>query len=322
MVNLCEKIEMGAEEMRHAYCDALISEAASNPRIVSIDCDLSNSCGTNAFGAVFPDRAFNMGIAEQNGCAVCGGLSASGMVPFFHSFAVFSSRRICDQVFMSCAYAGHNVKIIGCDAGISASFNGGTHMAFEDVGIMRVIPTITIVEPSDPVMMKSVVPQMASINGVFYLRMPRKQVHSIYQSGSSFTIGKGAVLREGADVTLIASGMEVVEALWAAEALAAEGFSARVVDMFTIKPIDKLLVLECAQKTGAIVTAENENILGGLGSAVAEILVENHPVPMERVGIEDRFGEVGPVDYLKEHFGLTAPHIVKKAKQAIHRKPH
>lgn len=320
MVKVCNEIKVSPEEMRFAYCNALIEEAKKNKGIVSLDCDLSNSCGTKPFRKEFPDRAFNLGIQEQNACAMAGGLSASGMVPFVHTFAVFATRRIYDQIFMSCAYAGQNVKIIGCDAGVSAAFNGGTHMAFEDIGIMRVMPNVTIVEPSDPVMMRSILPQVAQTKGVFYLRMPRKTVYQIYEEGSEFTLGKAEVIREGTDVTLIATGMEVVQALRAADILAQEGISARVVDMFTIKPIDAECVIRCAEETGAIVTCENGNIIGGLGSAVAEVLAESKPVPMERVGVQDEFGEVGPQSYLEERFGLTAPFIVEKAKKVISRK--
>ncbi len=320
MVKLRKEMTVSSEEMRFAYCNALIAAAEKNPKIVSLDCDLSSSCGTKAFKKTFPQRAFNLGIQEQNACAMAGGLSATGLIPFFHTFAVFATRRVYDQIFLSCAYAGQNVKIVGCDAGVSAAFNGGTHMAFEDVGIMRVMPHVTIVEPSDPVMMRALVPQIAETYGVFYLRMPRKTVYQIYEEGSEFTIGKAEIIREGSDVTLIATGMEVIQALRAADQLAQDGISARVVDMFTIKPIDADCIKRCAAQTGAIVTCENENIIGGLGSAVAEVLVESKPVPMGRVGVADEFGEVGPQSYLEERFKLTAPFIVEKAKEVIARK--
>ena len=322
MVTLRKEFSMSSEEMRFVYCNALIAAAQQDPRIVSLDCDLSSSCGTKGFKKAFPERAFNLGIQEQNVCAMAGGLSAAGLIPFMHTFAVFATRRIYDQIFISCAYAGQNVKIVGCDAGVSAAFNGGTHMAFEDVGIMRVMPHVTIVEPSDPVMMRSLVPQIAKADGVFYLRMPRKNVYQIYEDGSAFTLGKAEIIREGTDITLIATGLEVVQALRAAEQLTKEGISARVVDMFTIKPIDVDCIKRCAAETGAIVTCENENIIGGLGSAVAEVLVESLPVPMGRIGVKDEFGEVGPQSYLEERFALTAPFIVEKAKEVIARKAH
>jgi transketolase len=276
--------------------------------------------GTKDFYKAFPDRAFNVGIEESNGCGVAAGMSATGLIPFFHSFAVFTSRRIYDQIFVSCAYAGLNVKLIGGDAGVSATYNGGTHMSFEDFGILRCIPDVTLIEASDAVMMKNIIPQVAKHYGVDYIRMPRKQVPRIYEEGSEFTIGKAVIVREGTDVSIIASGMTVYESIKAAEALAAEGISARVIDMFTIKPIDKDCIIECAKKTGAIVTVENHNIINGLGSAVSEVLVENAPVPMERAGVKDEFGEVGNQSYLMERFGLTAKTICEKAKLAISRK--
>lgn len=320
MIKLCKEIKKSSEEMRYAYCNALIDLARNNSRIVSLDCDLSSSCGTNRFREMFPDRAFNMGIQEQNACAVAGGMSAAGLTPFFHTFAAFATRRVYDQIFLSCAYAGQNVKIIGCDAGISATYNGGTHMSFEDVGIMRVMPTVTVIEPSDPCMMRKLLPQIASIQGVVYMRMPRKTVYELYEADSTFTVGKAAVIREGSDVTIIASGMEVAHALRAAQQLEKEGVSARVVDMFTIKPIDADCIRSCAKETGAIVTCENANIIGGLGSAVAEVLIESDLVPMERVGVQDEFGEVGNQEYLEDRFGLTAPYIVEKVKKVLLRK--
>lgn len=320
MIKLRKEIKKSPEEMRNVYCNTLIDLARADERIVSLDCDLSSSCGTKKFRQVFPDRAFNMGIQEQNACAAAGGMSAAGLIPFFHTFAVFATRRVYDQIFLSCAYAGQNVKIVGCDAGVSATYNGGTHMAFEDVGIMRVMPAVTIVEPSDPCMMRQILPQVAAMNGVVYLRMPRKTVYDLYEDGSTFTLGKAEIIREGTDVTIIATGMEVIHALRAAEQLAQEGISARVVDMFTVKPIDAACICRCAKETGAIVTCENGNIIGGLGSAVAEVLVESDPIPMERVGVQDEFGEVGQQDYLEERFGLTAPFIVKKVKRVLERK--
>lgn len=320
MVKIKSKIEPSPIEMRAAYCRALIEAGEKNPKIVTIDCDLANSCGTKEFGQKFPERAFDIGIQEQNGCALCGGLSATGLVPFFHSFAVFSTRRVYDQIFLSCAYAGQNVKIVGCDAGVSAAFNGGTHMAFEDMGLMRTMPNVTVVEPSDPMMMAALVPQIAEQYGVFYLRMPRKRVFEIYEEGNKFQIGKAEIIRQGADVTLIAIGIEVANALKAAALLEDEGISARVVDMFTLKPIDKACILKCAAETGAIVTCENESIINGLGSAVAEVLVENMPTPMERIGVKDLFGEVGPQTYLEERFELTAKDIVKQARKVYQRK--
>ena len=320
LTKILDSHPMSTEEMRFVYASALIEEARKDDRVVSVNCDLSSSCGTVPFSNAYPDRSFNVGIQEANGCGVAAGLSAVGFIPFYHSFAVFSSRRICDQIFQSCAYAGLNVKIMGCDAGVSATYNGGTHMAFEDIGVLRSIPEITIVEPSDVAMMTAIVPLIKEHYGVVYMRTPRKQVQDIYPAGTSFTLGKAALIREGSDVTLIASGMLVVQSLIAADKLAAEGISARVVDMFTVKPVDKECIVDSARRTGAIVTAENHNVIGGLGSAVAEVLAEEYPVPLARIGVRDQFGEVGMQDYLMERFGLTPEAICQKAKEVVLRK--
>ena len=320
LVKILDSHPLGKDEMRAAYVNALIQTARGDERVVSVNNDLSSSTGTVPFTDAFPTRSFNVGIAEANGCGVAAGLSAVGFIPFYHSFAVFSSRRICDQIFQSCAYAGLNVKVIGCDAGVSATYNGGTHMAFEDVGVLRSIPEITIVEPSDTAMMGALVPLIKDMYGVVYMRSPRKQAPDIYPPGTRFELGKAALIREGGDVAIIAAGMMVVNALAAADMLAAEGISARVVDMFTIKPIDRDCIVDCARHTGAVVTAENHNIIGGLGSAVAEVLSEECPVPLVRVGVRDRFGEVGTQDYLMEILGLTPEDICRKAKEALMRK--
>jgi transketolase len=320
MIRIKTTLKMTEMEMRAAYCETLIDLAAGNNKIVVLDCDLSNSVGTKDFYARYPERAFNCGIMEANAVGVSAGLSLKGFVPFLHSFAVFSSRRMCDHIFQSCAYAGLNVKIIGCDAGISAEKNGGTHMAFEDFGVLRSIPALTLVEPTDPVMLKAILPQLTAHHGVIYMRTPRKNVIGIYEADSEFTLGKAALLAEGTDVSIIAGGMMVSEALAAAGMLAQQGISARVLDLFTVKPVDAESVRECAEKTGAIVTAENHNIVGGIGSAVAEALVETCPVPMERVGVKDTFGDVGDVQFLREKYGLRAKDIAAAAHRVIKRK--
>ncbi|MDD4188915.1 MAG: transketolase C-terminal domain-containing protein [Eubacteriales bacterium] len=307
-------------EMRKAFVETLIQEGNKNSRIVTVNSDLCSSMGITDFVKIFPDRSFNVGIQESNGVGVSAGLSAAGMIPFFHTFAVFASRRVFDQAFVSCAYAGLNVKIVGGDPGVTATTNGGTHMSFEDIALMRAIPTARVIEFSDTTMVRKVVPQVVEHYGVDYMRLMRKCLHRIYDESSEIIVGKANVLREGTDVTIIACGLEVYEALTAAQQLEEEGISARVVDMFTIKPLDNECVIESAKKTGAIVTAENHNIINGLGSAVAEVLVENIPVPMERVGAQDEFGEVGPQNYLMERFNLTSKTIYEKAKRVISRK--
>ena len=306
--------------MREAYAATLIELANTDSRIVALDADLVGSSGMGAFRKAHPDKFFNAGIAEANMVGIAAGLSATGKVPFAHSFGIFASRRVCDQIFMSCSYAKLNVRILGTDPGVTAAYNGGTHMPFEDMGVLRSIPDITLLEPCDPVILEDLVRQLADAYGVYYIRMARKNTMTIYEEGSTFQIGKGNVLRDGSDVTIIASGIMVAEALTAAETLAAEGISARVVDMFTWKPMDTELVAKCAAETGAIVTAENHNTVGGLGAAVAEAMATTCPCPMELVGTDDRFGQVGTEDFLRKEYDLTAARIVRSAKAAIARK--
>ena len=320
MVKPLNKIKHYPRQMREVYCSALIDAAEADERVFVLDCDLVNSMGDAEFIKRFPERSLNCGIQEANACGFASGMSLRGFIPFLHSFGVFTSRRIMDQIYISCAYAGLNIKIVGADPGVTAAMNGGTHMALEDAGTLRVIPGMTIVEPSDPVMMYNLTRKLATHYGVDYMRMPRKSAVQLYEEGSEFELGKGALLRDGKDVAILACGLMVPEALKAAQALQEMGISARVADMYSIKPIDRELILDSALKTGAVVTAENHNIIGALGSAVAEVLGEGYPVPLERVGVPDLFGEVGSVDYLKERFGLTAKAIQDKAMRAISRK--
>lgn len=308
--------------MREMYCNTLMELAEKNPNIVALDADLIGSSGMKPFFKAFPDRAIQCGIAEGNMIGIAAGLSAVGKIPYAHSFGCFASRRTCDQIMISAAYAKANVRIIGSDPGITAAYNGGTHMPFEDMGVLRSIPQITLIEPTDPVMLGDLVKQLAELHGVYYIRMARKNVTGIYEDGGVFEIGKGNVLKKGRDVTIIASGIMMAEALKAAERLAAEGVNAAVVDMFTWKPIDKALIGEMAESTGAIVTAENHNTIGGLGAAVSEAAVQTVPVPIEMVGIEDRFGQVGTQDYLRYVYDLTDEAIVMAALRAIDRKRH
>jgi transketolase len=319
-VKLSSKNEPEKVEMRKVYGETLIGLAEKNQQVMALDADLMAAMGTKPFAERFAERHINCGIQEANMFGVAAGLSATGKVPFAHTFAVFCSRRACDQIFISCAYAKLNVKIIGGDPGIVAAINGGTHMPFEDVGIMRTIPGMTVIDPTDTVMLREVVTKIAAEYGTHYIRMARRTVTKVYEAGSEFEIGKAVQIRDGNDLTIIAAGYCVAEAIKAAALLAKKGIAARVIDMFTIKPIDKEAVIKAAAETGAIVTAENHNILGGLGSAVAEVLVENEPIPMERIGVRDAFGEVGPVDYLAERFELTAGHIAKKAERVLGRK--
>lgn len=317
---LSDKHELEEIEMRDSYCNTLLTLAAENDKVVVLDADLMSSMGMMPFQKKYPDKTFNVGVQEANMIGVAAGLSATGLIPFAHTFGPFASRRCYDQIFLSVGYSKLNVRIVGSDPGITAAFNGGTHMPFEDLGILRNIPNITILEPVDSVMLNDLLVQTAEKYGLFYIRLLRKNAVKVYSEGSTFEIGRGVTLRDGKDVTILSTGIMVKEALDAAEILANEGVMARVINMFTLKPIDKELIIKCAEETGAIVTAENHSIINGLGSAVAEVLGENIPVPLERVGVKDQFGEVGPVEYLKERFELTAEEIVNKAKKVIARK--
>ena len=306
--------------MRDACCQTLMDLAEKNKDIVVLDSDLVNSSGLKPFFKFFPDRAIECGIAEANMIGIAAGLSAVGKVPFAHSFGCFASRRVCDQIMISCSYAKLNVRIIGSDPGVTAAKNGGTHMPFEDMGVLRSIPDITLIEPTDPVMMKDIIRQLVDAYGVYYIRMVRKEVTSVYKEGSTFEIGKGNLLVDGNDVTIFASGIMVEEAVKASTILKTEGISARVVDMFTWKPIDAEMVERCARETGCFVTAENHNVIGGLGSAITEAAAKTCPVPVEMVGVQDRFGQVGSVDFLKKEYNLTAMDIIDAARKVVARK--
>jgi len=291
-----------------------------NEQVIWMDSDLSGAMGMQPLYLEYPERTINCGIMEANMVGVACGLSVAGKIPFAHTFGVFLARRALDQIFMSGSYNQANVKLIGSDPGVAAEHNGGTHMPFEDIGIMRTIPGMTVLDCADPVMLKSLIMQMADTYGMMYIRLPRNDCVAIYEENSVFNIEKGNLLKEGSDVTIFACGIEVSEALEAGRILAEEGISARVVDMFTIKPLDKDMVINCARETGAIVTCENANYINGLGSAVAEVLCETVSCPLERVGVHDLFGEVGDRAYLMKRFCLTSDDIVISCKKVIARK--
>ena len=309
--------------MAKAYYEFLREGMKKNENLMHVEADLGLSIlklDSMIIKDKYPLQYLDVGIQEANAVCVAAGLAATGFVPFVHSFAPFISRRACDQVFISGAYSKSNVKLIGSDPGIMAAFNGGTHMPFEDVAIMRAIPEMIILEPADTVIAKELFKEAEKVQGMVYIRFTRKQAAQLYEEGSTFEIGKANIIKDGKDVTIIACGIMLEEGIKAVELLKAEGISARLVDMFTIKPIDKEMVLRCANETGAIVTAENHSVIGGLGSAVSELLMEQCLVPLEKVGVQDRFGQVGDVDFLKKEYGLTAEAIVEKAKKAISRK--
>ena len=311
---------MEKQATREAYGQALEELGAVRQDVVVLDADLSKSTKTSMFQSKYPDRFFNAGIAEQNLMGLAAGFSVAGKVPFASTFAVFATGRAYDQIRNSICYPRLNVKIAATHAGITVGEDGGSHQALEDINLMRGLPNMTVLVPADGPEAKNAVKAAAEYEGPVYIRLGRSGVPTITDADAPFVIGKGRVMRGGSDVTLIGCGMMVAKALEAADALAEEGVSAAVIDMSTIKPIDRELIVEWAKKTGAIVTAEEHNIIGGLGSAVAEVLVEEALVPMERVGIEDVFGESGTGGELVEKYRLTAEHIVEKAKRAMARK--
>ncbi len=294
---------------------------AEDKDVVCLDADLMNSIGTLGLLKKQPAQAINVGIAEANMMGIAAGLSAGGKKPYVHTFGPFASRRCYDQTFLSVAYAGNSVRVLGSDPGVTAAYNGGTHMPFEDLALMRAIPTATVIEISDGAMFEAVLRQSKDRTGLTYLRSTRKNYPSVYSKDHPFQIGKGELVREGGDLTVFAIGLMVGEAMKAAEALAGEGIQLRVVDMFTIKPLDTELVLRCAKETGAVLTSENHNIIGGLGDAVGAVLLEGGCcVPFKKHGVEDRFGSVGPQDYLQEQYGLTAARIAQEAKKLLAKK--
>ena len=312
--------EKEAREIRAVYCQTLQELARENDRICILDADLVGSSGVKPFFQEFPDRAVDCGIQENNMIGVAAGLSAAGMIPFAHSFGPFASRRCVDQIFISCAYAKANVRIVGSDPGVTAAYNGGTHMPFEDMGTLMSIPKITLVEPTDSVQLRWLLQTLEKEYGVYYIRLLRKNAVGVFEEGSQFQLGRFARLREGTDAAVVCSGIMVGEALKAAALLEQEGVQIAVLNAFTWKPMDDETLAEYARSCGCVVTAENHNILGGLGSAVANSLSRSCPVPVEMVGVEDEFGEVGTEDFLRRRFDLTAEHIVRAVRAAMARK--
>ena len=302
---------------REAYGEALLQLGRENPNVVVLDADLSKSTKTHDFGKHFPERFFNMGIAEQNMVGTAAGLAASGKTAFCSTFAVFAAGRAFEQIRNSVAYPRLNVKIGASHAGITVGEDGGSHQSVEDIAIMRVIPNMTVFVPADAVETAAAVRAAVEIDGPVYIRLGRLGVPVIHGDDFEFKPGRAVTLREGKDVTLVATGIMVTTALEAATKLAAEGIEATVLDIHTIKPLDTEAVISAAKSTGAIVTAEEHSIIGGLGSAVAEVLAENCPIPIKRVGIQDSFGESGKPAELLEKYGLTAKHLVSAAKEVL-----
>ncbi|EOH93347.1 hypothetical protein UAW_02595 [Enterococcus haemoperoxidus ATCC BAA-382] len=296
-------------EMRQVYTETILALAEKDQKVVALEADLASSMGTSKLKEQLGKHYINVGIMEAEEMGAAAGLAVTGFTPFIHTFAPFATRRSFDQVFLSLGYAKNHAVIVGTDPGVTAEMNGGTHMPFEDVALMRVIPGNNIYEVSDPYQFKAILEYAHTAKGLFYIRTIRKQATSLYTGEEDFS--KGYVkLKEGTAGTIFASGIMVEEALQAAVDLEEQGISVQVIDLFRIKPMNEEIVIEAA-KMGPVVTAENHNVIGGLGSAVAEIVAENHPVKMKRIGVKEQFGQVGKMEYLKEVYGLKAVDISK-----------
>ncbi len=302
---------------RDAYGEALAELGAENRDIVALDADLSGSTKTGVFARKFPDRFFNMGIAEANMVGTAAGLAAAGKIPFVSTFAIFAVGRAWEQMRQSVAYPKANVKIVATHGGVTVGEDGGSHQSVEDLAIVRAVPNMTVMCPADGPETKWAIRAAAAYKGPVYIRLGRNKVPTIFPENYEFAMGKGCELAAGNDLTFIATGLMTSQALGAAALLQKEGISARVLHMGTIKPIDRELVIKAARETGAIVTAEEHSVIGGLGGAVAELLGEAHPVPIKRVGIQDRFGTSGKAEELLKYFGLLPEDLADAARELL-----
>lgn len=307
-------------ENRNAYGEALVELGQKDPRVVVLDADLSGSTRTSMFAKVYPERFFNMGIAEANMMSVAAGLATTGRVVFVSSFAMFATGRVYDQIRQSIAYPGLNVKIVATHAGITVGGDGASHQINEDLSIMRVIPNMTILSPADFYETKRAVHHAYEYDGPVYIRLGRSATPIVFDENYDFQFGKAQILEEGKDVAIMAIGPMVGRAMSAAKQLRKTGVEPMIINMSTIKPIDQKMVLKAAKKCGCIVSAEEHSIIGGLGTAIAEVLTANYPVPQEFVGIPDVFGESGESEELMDGYGLKITAIVKAAKRAVERK--
>jgi len=306
--------------MRDAYGEALLELGASNPDVVVVGADTTGSLKSGVFGSKFPHRFFNVGIAEQNLVSIAAGLALAGKVAYAGTYAIFVPGKSVDQIRNNICYPNLNVKLVCSHGGISVGPDGASHQQVEDIAIMRSMPKMKVIVPADAVSTKGSIKAIASIPGPFYVRLTRSATPVVYEKGFEYKFGEADLLRDGDDVALFACGIMVPEALKAADSLKSKGVSAAVVDLHTIKPIDSDTILKFAQKCGRIVTAEEHNIMGGMGSAVAEILVERRPTPMKRVGVMDTFGESGEAGELMKKYGLTAADIEDAAQGLLRSK--
>ena len=314
-------MEKQMKATREGYAEALLILGEENPDIVVLDADLSKSTLTNRFAEKFPGRFFDMGIAEQDMMGTAAGLAKAGKIPFVTTYGVFVSGRAWDQIRTTVCYGCFNVKIGGAHGGISVGPDGATHQSLEEIALMRVLPNMSVIVPCDAIETRKATLAAAEIQGPVYIRFGREKTPVITDEDTPYEFGKALTLRDGSDITVIACGYEVGEALAAAEQLEKEnGLSVRVINLHTVKPIDEETIIKAAKETGAIVTAEEHQAAGGMGSAVAEVVVRNCPVPMRLVGIEDRFGESGSPEELLDKFGLTSRFIKKAILETFERK--
>ena len=312
-INTVSEITEDTKDMRTYYCEAMCELADKNPDVVILDADLMGAMGLKEFMRKYPENTVNCGIQEANMYGVAAGLSVTGKIPFAHTFSVFTSRRALDQIYLSCVYAGLNVKVIGSDPGIYAALNGGTHMAFDDLGIFRAIPEIIVIEATDGNMITDLIPKISGIYGCVYFRTARRSAPLIYEKNTDFKIGEANILRQSETdkAAIIAIGYGVSQALLAANELAKIGINVTVIDSFTLKPIDRQAVINAAKSTKNLITVENHNTKNGLGSAVAEILCDEYPCKLTRLGADEIFGAVGSRDYLAKHFNMDKDAITR-----------
>ena len=299
---------------RQSYGEALVKLGEENEEVVVLDADLSSATKTNLFAKQFPERFKNVGIAEQNLMGIGAGLAAYGKIPFVSTFAVFAAGRAYDQIRNSICYPKLNVKICATHSGITVGEDGATHQMLEDLSLMRTLPNMQVISPSDDIQTKWAIQQIAKEKGPTYVRLARLETPVIYEKEQTFEIGKGIQHGEGTDATIFATGVTVAEALKAKEELEKEGFQIRVVDMFTIKPIDREMIVKCAKETKRLITIEDHSIIGGLGSSICEVLAEEYPCYVERMGIQDRFGKSGKAQQLLKYFKIDSTAIVNKFK--------
>ena len=300
---------------RQSYGEALLELGKENKNIVVFDADLSTATKTNIFAKEFPERFYDMGIAEQNMISTAAGMSTCGKIPYASTFAVFAAGRAYDQIRNSVCYPKLNVKICATHAGVTVGEDGATHQMIEDISLMRTLPNITVLSTSDDVQTKWAVKEISKINGPVYLRLSRLATPIIYGENQKFEIGKAVQIGEGTDATIFATGVTVSEAIRAQEILENKGIKVRVVDIHTVKPIDKDMVIKCAKETKNLISVEDHNVIGGLGSAISEVLTEEYPVKLVRMGINDTFGKSGKAIELMQYFGITAENIVEKVEK-------